>query len=89
MPPLKLSYRGLGEIDVAMTHSIGVILPAILLSGTLDLEADAAGKRTLAVRLGQRQTLHLAGALTLSAAVVSVLWDRLGLADGPTPGSPI
>jgi len=114
VPPLKLSYRGLGEIDVAITHSIGVILcgflflggnwqdplpwvlslpllmailPAILLSGVPDLEADAAaGKRTLAVRLGHRKALHLAGALTLSAATASVVWDRLGLADGAYAG---
>lgn len=114
LPPLKLSYRGLGEIDVAITHSIAVILcgflflggdwrdalpwilslplllailPAIILSGIPDLEADAAaGKRTLAVRLGQRQTLYLAGALTLCATVASVLWDRLGLADGAYAG---
>lgn len=113
-PPLKLSYRGLGEIDVAITHSIGVILcgflflggnwqdplpwvlslplllailPAIILSGVPDLEADAAaGKRTLAVRLGQRKTLYLASALTLSAATASVVWDRLGLADGAYAG---
>jgi putative NADPH-quinone reductase/1,4-dihydroxy-2-naphthoate octaprenyltransferase len=88
MPPLKLCWRGLGELDVAVTHSIGVmlcgwllqggdprgafpwlaslplglaILPSILLAGFPDLEADrAAGKRTLAVRLGHRRILRLA-----------------------------
>jgi 1,4-dihydroxy-2-naphthoate octaprenyltransferase len=88
MPPLKLCWRGLGELDVAVTHSIGVmlcgwllqggdprgafpwlaslplglaILPSIMLAGFPDLEADrAAGKRTLAVRLGHRRILRLA-----------------------------
>ncbi|MBK4738018.1 NAD(P)H-dependent oxidoreductase [Noviherbaspirillum pedocola] len=87
-PPLRLCWRGLGEIDVGLTHSLGVmlcgyllqdgawrdafpwlaslplflaILPSIMLAGFPDLEADrAAGKRTLAVRLGHRGILRLA-----------------------------
>jgi 1,4-dihydroxy-2-naphthoate polyprenyltransferase len=114
VPPLKLSYRGLGEIDVAVTHSLGVmlcgflflgghwqdplpwllslplllaILPSIILSGIPDLEADAAaGKRTLAVRLGQRSALWLATALTALAAAAAASWDLLGLASGAYAG---
>ena len=114
VPPMKLSYRGLGEIDVAITHSLGVILcgfvflgghwqdplpwllslplllailPSITLSGVPDLEADAAaGKRTLAVRLGRRNTLWLATAFTALAAAAAVLWDLLGLANGAYAG---
>lgn len=95
MPPLKLAWRGWGELDVALTHSIAAvlwgyliqgapwdhpypwlvgipmfiaILPAILLAGMPDLEADReAGKRTLVVRLGRRNASAIALALTLLA----------------------
>lgn len=103
-PPLRLSYRGLGEGTVGVTHgllttlcgyvflggawrdplpwTLGIalglsLLPAILLAGFPDAEADAAvGKKTQTVRLGRRRAASLAMALTgLSVAVV--------LADSP------
>lgn len=113
-PPLKLSYRGLGELDVAVTHSIGVILcgyvflggawndalpwllslplllaimPSITLSGIPDLEADAAaGKRTLAVRLGQRGALLLALGFTLLAGGAGLVSQIMNLAGGAFEG---
>ena len=49
------------------------ILPAITLSAIPDLDADrAAGKRTLAVRLGARGALWIALATTLAAAASAV-----------------
>ncbi|MDO9387327.1 MAG: NAD(P)H-dependent oxidoreductase [Thiobacillus sp.] len=113
-PPLKFCYRGLGELDVAVTHSIGVILcgyvflggawndalpwllslplllaimPSITLSGIPDLEADAAaGKRTLAVRLGQRGALMLALSFTLLAGGAGLLAQIMNLAGGAFEG---
>ncbi|MDB5869370.1 MAG: ycaK [Polaromonas sp.] len=113
-PPVKLSYRGLGELDVALTHSIGVllcgyvflggawsdplpwllsvplllaILPSIILSGIPDLQADlAAGKRTLAVRLGQQGALMLAVVFTGLAAAAALAWQVLNLAGGAYAG---
>lgn len=99
-PPLKLCHRGLGEIDVALTHSFGVmllgaaaqgaspaeplplllsaplalaVLPAIILSGVPDRDADAAaGKRTLVVKLGVRRAMALAASAALAAAGAAV-----------------
>jgi putative NADPH-quinone reductase/1,4-dihydroxy-2-naphthoate octaprenyltransferase len=117
MPPLKLCWRGFGEIDVGLTHSLGVmlcgyllqggdwrdgfpwlaslplflsILPSIMLAGFPDLEADrAAGKRTLAVRLGHRRILKLAMLPALAAAVTLALVKDLpalrGCYDGVLP----
>lgn len=110
LPPLRLSYRGLGEVDVAITHSLlmilagylfqggswhaswpwlaslplmAAILPSILLAGVPDTEADsAAGKKTLAVRLGRRRTVGLAVVTTTAAAGLAVLADVLGWAGG-------
>ena len=113
-PPLKLSYRGLGEIDVAITHSIGVLLcgyvflggawhdslpwwlslplllaiiPSITLSGIPDLEADAAaGKRTLAVRLGRNGALWVALAFTVLSAACAAIWQLMSLAEDAYAG---
>ena len=110
-PPLRLSHRGLGELDVALTHGPGVVLlghvaqgggplaplpwllglvvgaavlPAIVLAGIPDRAADAAaGKRTLAVRLGTRGAARLALALLPSSAV-----GALALALGLVPLGP-
>lgn len=110
IPPLKLSYRGMGELDVAITHSIGVmlcgyvfqggpwhhplpwllalplglaILPAIVLSGLPDREADRkAGKRTLAVRLGVNGAVALAMVAAVAASIAAIALMAYGLDQG-------
>jgi 1,4-dihydroxy-2-naphthoate octaprenyltransferase len=100
VPPLKFSHRGLGELDVGLTHSVGVILcgyvlqtggwrdafpwilsfplflailPSILLAGIPDRPSDeAAGKRTLCVRLGSRKTVVLAAVLSIAAVLSAI-----------------
>lgn len=110
VPPLRLSYRGLGELDVSLTHSAGAILagyvfqggawhaplpwllsvplfvavlPSIILAGVPDREADAAaGKRTLAVRIGRRGAARAAMACTGSAVMVAGIWHSLPATEG-------
>ncbi len=108
LPPLALSHRGLGELDVALTNGLGVlvfgfivhggdigsslpwlvglpmalaILPAILLAGIPDHDADAAsGKRTLVVVIGIRRSLLLATASLVAAVVLAaVLHQAAGI----------
>jgi 1,4-dihydroxy-2-naphthoate polyprenyltransferase len=110
-PPLKLSHRGFGELDVAATHSFGVILcgylwqggswqeaapwllaiplflsvlPAIILAGIPDFEADRrAGKHTLVVKLRPQRASGLAAAcvvLATGSAVLWSFWDRTAYA---------
>jgi 1,4-dihydroxy-2-naphthoate octaprenyltransferase len=102
VPPLKFCWRGLGEIDVALTHSfsalvcasmaqgesvtasfpwlIGLpmffaVLPAIILSGVPDFDADrTSGKRSLAVLLSPRGATRIAEWATVLAAVASFAW---------------
>lgn len=116
-PPLKLSYRGLGEIDVALTHGAGVllaghvflggalddpvpwlvalpvtlaVLPSITLSGLPDRSADSsAGKRTLAVRFGDRGATLIAVAFTFLSAALAIIWDARGVANGLFEGAAI
>ena len=101
VPPLALSYRGLGELDVGLTHATGAILcgfvfqggapgdpvpwllsvplalavlPSIILAGVPDRDADRAiGKRTLAVRLGVRGALVLAGSFAVLASAAALI----------------
>lgn len=110
VPPVKLSHRGLGEVDVGFTHSAGVVLcgylfqggawhdafpwlvsvpfflavlPAILLAGIPDYEADrAAGKETLVVKMGPRRALLLAMGGAALAILAGILWYLMGLANG-------
>lgn len=109
-PPIRLVYRGLGEINVAFTHSVLVIaagyvisggnvassfpwqaglplffaiLPAIVLSGIPDREADIqVGKRTLAVRFGSAGAISIAMVSIAVAMVLGILADGLSWAQG-------
>lgn len=102
VPPIKLSYRGLGEMDVGITHSIAVVLcgyvfqggapgdffpwlvsiplflgimPAIILAGIPDYEADKnAQKLTIAVKYGKRTALKIAAGIVFISAICVVFW---------------
>ncbi|MCC5969181.1 MAG: NAD(P)H-dependent oxidoreductase [Pararhodobacter sp.] len=60
MPPLKLSHRGLGELDVALTHGPGVLLLGYVVQGgdPLSTQAWAMG---LAIGLSVLPAILLAG----------------------------
>ncbi|GAA4138604.1 hypothetical protein GCM10022216_15850 [Sphingobacterium kyonggiense] len=103
--PLKLSYRGLGEITVGFTHSFATILyayvlfggaitdtfpwllgiplflaivPAIMMAGIPDYEADmAVGKRTLAVQWGKTILARVAAVLVIAAVGSVFLIENL------------
>ncbi len=109
VPPLKLSYRTMGEIDVGITDSIGVLLcgyvflggdwhaatpwwlslplglaflPSITLCAIPDAVADRmAGKRTIAVRFGERAALRFAQVTALLAALVAA-WINTSILPG-------
>lgn len=114
-PPLKLAWRGLGELNVGLTHSLGVVvlgyllqggdwhhpfpwlvslplflavLPAIILSGIPDQEADRqAGKKTLVVRLGHGRATLLALILAVSAPIAVLLIKDLPALHGSYDGA--
>jgi 4-hydroxybenzoate polyprenyltransferase len=58
------------------------VLPAIILSGLPDAEADRlAGKQTLVVKLGRVWAVRLAMACTALAATLAVVWHEWGLVE--------
>jgi 1,4-dihydroxy-2-naphthoate polyprenyltransferase len=60
LSPLKLSYRTLGELDVAFTHSLGVLLPGYVFLGGDPLDP-------LAWLIGLPYLLSILPSITLSA----------------------
>lgn len=60
VPPLKLSYRGLGELDVGITHSFGVILCGYIFQGG-DLFDSFPWILSLPLFLGILPSIILAG----------------------------
>lgn len=60
VPPLKLSYRGLGELDVGITHSLGVILCGYVFLGG-DMNDPFPWLLSLPLFLGTLPSIILAG----------------------------
>jgi 1,4-dihydroxy-2-naphthoate octaprenyltransferase len=80
---LGTTYTQAGRIDaaaVAAAVGVGALAVALLVANNLrDIPTDAtAGKRTLAVRLGDRHTRLLFAALVLVAAVAAVVAAATG-----------
>ena len=105
-PPLALSYRGLGELAVALSYGpiiaagtylaqrhtidsgvliaaapVGLAIMAFLwINEFPDARADeAAGKRTLVVRLGRERAAHWFGAILAAAYIALALAPPIGL----------
>ncbi|MGY6706218.1 NAD(P)H-dependent oxidoreductase [Roseinatronobacter sp.] len=70
VPPVKLSHRGLGELDVALTHGPGVLLLGFVAQGgsPLALEAWATG---LTIGLAVLPAIMLANIPDISADAVT------------------
>ena len=88
VPPLRLSHRGLGELDVALTHGPGVVLLGLVAQGGNPL-ASLPWLLALVIGLAVLPAIILAGIPDRTADAATgkrTLVVRLGN-DGATPGT--